>query len=69
MTELQPLGQEAITRLAALKSAKGIYRAAGLLGVAKPTFERALAGLGIHPWTHIRITDAIAARDAAGKTP
>jgi hypothetical protein len=56
-------------RLRALMGAKGIVRAAQILGVCRHTLERAAGGLTVQRGSAAMLGQKIAARDAEGKAP
>jgi hypothetical protein len=63
------LAEEARQRLLALMAAHGAARAAHFLGISPQTFDRAIGGLTLHPWTLQRLYRAIDERNAAGRVP
>ena len=65
----RPLSDKHRERIKAIQAAHGLTRAADFLGRSKQTLDRAVGGLPMHPWTLLKIEEAIAERDAAGKTP
>lgn len=56
-------------RLRALMGAKGIVRAAQILGVCRHTLERAAGGLTVQRGSASMLGQKIAERDKAGKVP
>ena len=65
-TVMEPQHQ---ARLKTLIDAQGTCQAARHLGLSRPALERAAGGLRIHRGTAALLTQQIAERDAAGKSP
>ena len=67
--EHSPLPEDARKRIVALMAAHGASQAARFLKISPQTFDRAIGGLNLHPWTLLSLEKAIEERDAAGKVP
>jgi hypothetical protein len=65
----EPVPVEQKERIRRLVVAKGLQRAAGLLGCSKDTVAKAIAGLGVGAGTRALLTARLDERDKAGRNP